>query len=51
MIAKMIATGTDRQEALQQLARGLGQTCLIGLTSNLSFLSRLCQHDAIKTGR
>ena len=51
MIAKMIATGTDRQEALQQLARGLGQTCLIGLTSNLSFLSRLCQHEAIKTGR
>ena len=51
MIAKMIATGTDRQEALQQLARGLGQTCLIGLTSNLSFLSRLCQHDAIKDGQ
>ena len=51
MIAKMIATGTDRQEALQQLARGLGQTCLIGLSSNLSFLSRLCQHDAIKDGQ
>ncbi|MGB0818190.1 MAG: acetyl-CoA carboxylase biotin carboxylase subunit, partial [Candidatus Puniceispirillaceae bacterium] len=51
MIAKMIATGTDRQEALQQLARGLGQTCLIGLTSNLSFLSRLCQHEAIKDGQ
>ena len=51
MIAKMIATGTDRQEALQQLARGLGQTCLIGLTNNLSFLSRLCQHEAIKDGQ
>lgn len=51
MIAKMIATGTDRQEALQQLARGLGQTCLIGLTSNLSFLSRLCQHEVIKDGQ
>ena len=50
MVAKMIATGTDRQEALQQLARGLSQTCLIGLTSNLSFLSRLCQHEAIKDG-
>ena len=47
MVAKMIATGTDRQEALQQLARGLGQTCLIGLTNNLSFLSRLCQHEAV----
>ena len=51
MVAKMIATGTDRQEALQQLARGLGQTCLIGLTSNLSFLSRLCQHEEFKNGR
>ena len=51
MIAKIIATGTDRQEALQQLARGLGQTCLIGLTSNLSFLSRLCQHEVIKDGQ
>ena len=51
MVAKMIATGTDRQEALQQLAGGLGRTCLIGMTSNLSFLSRLCQHDAIKDGQ
>ena len=26
MVAKMIATGTDRQAALQQLARSLSQT-------------------------
>ena len=51
MIAKIIATGTDRQDALKQLARGLGQTCLIGLTSNLSFLCRLCQHKEFKDGQ
>ena len=51
MVAKIIATGTDRQEALHQLARGLSQTCLIGPISNLSFLSRLCQHEAIKNGQ
>ena len=51
MVAKMIATGTDRQEALQRLARGLSETCLIGPINNLSFLSRLCQHEAIKNGQ
>jgi 3-methylcrotonyl-CoA carboxylase alpha subunit len=51
MVAKMIATGTDRKDALQQLDRGLAKTCLIGLTNNLSFLSRLCKHEKFKEGR
>jgi len=47
MVAKLIATGQDRDEALGRLCAGLGQTCLLGLNSNLAFLGRLCRHPVI----
>ena len=48
MVAKLIATGTTRNEALTRLGAALGQTCLIGLTSNLAFLARLCRHQVVR---
>ena len=51
MVAKLIATGTSRDQALARLAGALGQTCLIGLTSNLGFLARLCRHQVVRAGK
>ena len=41
MVAKLIATAESRDQALARLGTALGQTCVIGLTSNLGFLARL----------
>lgn len=51
MIAKLIATGTDRGEALQRLRAGLAATEVVGLTSNLGFLRELLSWDETLTGQ
>jgi 3-methylcrotonyl-CoA carboxylase alpha subunit len=48
MIAKVIAGGTDRSDALDGLSRALAATQLGGLTTNLSFLRRLASHRAMR---
>ncbi|MFZ6672649.1 acetyl/propionyl/methylcrotonyl-CoA carboxylase subunit alpha [Undibacterium sp. Xuan67W] len=41
MIAKMIVWGKDRTEALARMAQALSQYQIVGLSSNIAFLSRL----------
>ena len=50
MIAKVIAAGPDRSEALERLHTALSETQLGGLTTNLAFLRRLVAHPAIRAG-
>jgi 3-methylcrotonyl-CoA carboxylase alpha subunit len=41
MIAKIIAHGSSREEALGRLRRALGETKVLGLKSNIAFVGRL----------
>jgi acetyl/propionyl-CoA carboxylase alpha subunit/acetyl-CoA carboxylase carboxyltransferase component len=53
MIAKVIAHGRDREEALGRLARALAQTHVIlrGGTTNKSFLLDLLEREEVQAGR
>ena len=44
MIAKVIAHGRDRHEAIRRLLVGLGETEIAGIVGNRDFLIRLLQH-------
>jgi 3-methylcrotonyl-CoA carboxylase alpha subunit len=50
MIAKLIAHGGDRREALARLAAALGRTEVVGVTTNAGFLKRLLEHPAVVAG-
>ena len=52
MIAKVIATGRDRDEALGRLHRALSQTVVVvrGGTTNKSFLLGLLDHPVVRDG-
>jgi acetyl/propionyl-CoA carboxylase alpha subunit len=50
MIAKLIASGTTRDEALDRLAAALAETEVAGLTTNLPFLRWLVAHPALRAG-
>ena len=50
MIAKLIARGRDRGEALDLLAGALGETEVEGVTTNLSFLRWLVAHPVVRAG-
>ena len=50
MIAKIIAWGDDRDEALNRLEAALRATELDGITSNLDFLAVLAAHPAFRNG-
>ena len=50
MIAKLIAHGADRAEALAQLERALDATVVEGVTTNLPFLRWLVRHPAFRAG-
>lgn len=49
MIAKMIVWGKDRTEALARMAQALSQYQIVGLNSNIAFLSRLIISQAFST--
>jgi acetyl-CoA carboxylase carboxyltransferase component/biotin carboxyl carrier protein len=53
MIAKIIAHGRDREEALGRLARALGQTAVVlrGGTTNKAFLVDLLDREEVQVGR
>ncbi len=51
MIAKMIAHGETRAEALDTLARALARTEIAGTTTNTAFLARLCRQADFAAGR
>lgn len=46
MIAKVIARGATREEALQRMRACLADTQVAGLPTNVTFLQRLCEHPA-----
>ena len=48
MIAKLIAHGADREEALDRLAAALDETVVEGVTTNLPFLRWLVAHPAFR---
>ncbi len=48
MIAKLIAHGRDREDALAVLARALDETVVEGVTTNLPFLRWLVAHPAFR---
>ena len=51
MIAKLIAHGPTREEALLRLQDALAETVVEGLTTNLPFLRWLVAHPAVRAGR
>jgi len=51
MIAKVIAHGRDRGEALERLARALGDTVVVGPHANAAFLKALVSHPEFRAGR
>jgi acetyl/propionyl-CoA carboxylase alpha subunit len=50
MIAKLIAHGDTRTEALDRLRRALAETDIEGVTTNLPFLRWLVAHPAVRAG-
>jgi acetyl/propionyl-CoA carboxylase alpha subunit len=50
MIAKLIAAGETRQEALDRLAAALDETEVGGVVTNLPFLRWLVAHPQVRTG-
>jgi len=50
MIAKLIAHGTTRADALDALGAALDETVVEGITTNLPFLRWLVSHPAVRAG-
>jgi len=51
LIAKLIASGATREEALARLESSLGETEVEGVITNLPFLRWLVSHPAVRAGR
>ncbi|CAB3714576.1 carbamoyl-phosphate synthase subunit L [Achromobacter marplatensis] len=51
MVAKIIASAGDRPTAIAALKSGLGQTSLLGVSSNLGYLLRLLDDPGVLNGR
>ncbi|MEO6958256.1 MAG: biotin/lipoyl-containing protein, partial [Antricoccus sp.] len=50
MLAKVIAWGADRSQALSRLDRALGADCILGVQTNLRFLRSLINFPAVIAG-
>jgi acetyl-CoA/propionyl-CoA carboxylase biotin carboxyl carrier protein len=50
MLAKIIAQGADRNEALERLTAALDDTLILGLTTNLRFLRWLVREPVVRDG-
>jgi acetyl/propionyl-CoA carboxylase alpha subunit len=50
MIAKLIASGSTRTEALERLHDALAETEVVGVTTNLPFLRWLVAHPKLRAG-
>jgi 3-methylcrotonyl-CoA carboxylase alpha subunit len=51
MIAKVIAHGVTRDEALDRLSEALARTVVAGPKTNVAFLGKLCDADEFRAGR
>jgi propionyl-CoA carboxylase alpha chain len=50
MIAKLIASGSDRAEAIDRLANALDQYYIRGVSHNISFLNAIAAHPRFRAG-
>jgi acetyl-CoA/propionyl-CoA carboxylase biotin carboxyl carrier protein len=50
MLAKVIARGDDRDEALERLRRALGETVVAGPTTNVAYLRALLARPEVRAG-
>jgi acetyl-CoA/propionyl-CoA carboxylase biotin carboxyl carrier protein len=50
MLAKLIAWGDDRAEALHRLDHALAETAVLGVTTNIGFLRRLLADPDVQSG-
>ena len=50
MLAKIIAHGADRDEATRRLRRALERSMVVGVETNLDFLTRILGHPAWRAG-
>jgi len=50
MIAKLVAWGADRPEAVRRLGEALAETEILGVGTNLAFLERVVAHPAFRAG-
>jgi len=51
MLAKVVAHGADRAEALDRLTAALDETLVLGLTTNLRFLRWLIREPVVRDGQ
>ncbi|MFC9515906.1 acetyl/propionyl/methylcrotonyl-CoA carboxylase subunit alpha [Nocardiaceae bacterium NPDC056970] len=51
MLAKVVAHGDDRAEALRRLDRALADTAVLGVVTNIEFLRFLLADDDVRAGR
>jgi acetyl-CoA/propionyl-CoA carboxylase biotin carboxyl carrier protein len=51
MLAKILAWGTSRDQALERLATALDQTFLLGVTTNLRFLRWVVRQPVVRAGQ
>lgn len=51
MLAKLIATGSDRREAVARLMDGLAATRIVGVETNLDYLRQLIASPIFQSGR
>jgi len=51
MLAKVVAWGPGRATALSRLDRALGDTVVLGVTTNTAFLRALLRHPDVRAGR
>lgn len=51
MLAKIIAHGMDRDEALMRLSKALEEMVLLGVKTNRAFLKRIVENNSMKEGR
>jgi acetyl-CoA/propionyl-CoA carboxylase, biotin carboxylase, biotin carboxyl carrier protein len=51
MLAKVIAYGDDRAQAIERLDRALAETVVLGVDTNLAFLRRLLAEPDVRDGR
>jgi acetyl/propionyl-CoA carboxylase alpha subunit len=50
LLAKVIATGWDRQDALQLMDQALAQTLVLGVVTNIPYLQDIVAHPAFRSG-
>ena len=50
MLAKVIARGATREEARRRLVAALGETVILGVTTNVSYLRRVLSTENVVRG-